>query len=385
MRKLLILLVVLSSCAKEEIIPIQEPAPKKNYNISSYELQQSNITIDLQELRRKNGFIEIYSILAVAYLDINGDNHDDIFITCSNGNNERVRSELYVWKNDDYYLDNSYLNEVPSFIHPRKAIVGDYNKDGRPDIFIAAHGYDRPPFPGEYNQMLLSNNGKYDLKKFEDKVGFYHSTTSADIDNDGDLDIFALDNRTPYFLINDGKGNFTYSITQINADDINAQYSCELIDVNKDGYVDLIMGGHEFDYGNTTRIYWGNSTYRFVDKSDIPSVDRYGVVLDIDQYDLDGDGINELIINRAGGRSTNEYFYQGWFIQVVKLEGKNLIDVTNQFIENNSIDVNYPKWIVWLRFQDYDDDGKVDLFSMVNGGHEFVRWELENKKLKRIN
>jgi hypothetical protein len=38
-------------------------------------------------------------------------------------------------------------------------------------------------------------------------------------------------------------------------------------------------------------------------------------------------------------------------------------------------------WISWMRFDDYDKNGKIDFFSTKCGGADFVRWELQNKKL----
>jgi hypothetical protein len=366
-----------------------EPIPQvpKNYKLSSYELQTGDVFVDINKVRRDNGRTgNGWPTFAISYLDINGDGNDDIYLHPVTGENKRTDGELYLYKNGNYVLDNSYFNEVPSVIHARKSIVGDFNNDKRPDIFISAHGYDQDPWPGEYTQMLLSNpNGKYTLKSFSDKIGFYHSASSADIDNDGDLDIFVLNKMFSYFLINDGVGNFTYSTTQIDVFDIHEEYTCELIDINKDGYVDLIMGGHEFDAKNTTRIYWGNSSFKYTERSDIPKVNEYGVITDIDVYDLDGDGINELTINRAGGNGYNQYFYDGWYIQILKMNGKQFTDVTSQFIENNSIGhIGRYNWLIWVRFQDYDKNGKMDLFSTICGEYGFVRWELRDKKLVRV-
>ena len=51
---------------------------------------------------------------------------------------------------------------LPSLINPREIVSGDFNRDGRADIFVAAHGYDAAPFPGETNLLLLSNaDGTY--------------------------------------------------------------------------------------------------------------------------------------------------------------------------------------------------------------------------------
>ena len=36
---------------------------------------------------------------------------------------------------------------------------GDLNGDGRPDMFIAGHGWDAEPFPGEQNRLYLSRPG----------------------------------------------------------------------------------------------------------------------------------------------------------------------------------------------------------------------------------
>ncbi len=384
MRKILWMFLLIS-CSKDEIIP-SPPVIQKDYSLPSYELQKTDVTIDIYRLLVNNGHKDNgMASFAITYLDINADGHDDIFVHPISLEDKRTNAELYVYKNGTYVLDNSYFNTIPSFIHGRKAITGDFNGDKRPDIFIAAHGFDQPPFPGEYTQLLLSNpNGKYDLKEFKDKVAFYHSATSGDIDNDGDLDIFVLFNRFSYFLINDGKGNFTYSTTQIDVMDLFGEYTCELIDINKDGYMDLLVGGHEFDQG-TTRVYWGNSTYKYTEKTILPMVNGYGTVVDIDMADLDGDETNELAINRAGGHGNYQNFYEGWYIQIVKMNNKQFTDVTNEYIDNNSFRNGPFNWLIWVRFQDYDKNGKLDLFSTICGEHKFVRWELQNKKLIRIN
>jgi hypothetical protein len=51
---------------------------------------------------------------------------------------------------------------IPQTIHPRKIVIADFNGDGKPDIFIADHGYDVAPFPGAQSTLILSTpDGHY--------------------------------------------------------------------------------------------------------------------------------------------------------------------------------------------------------------------------------
>ena len=108
--------------------------------------------------------------------------------------------------------------------------------------------------------LLSSANGLSKAAGLEHLVGFHHGAASADIDNDGDLDIFVTDTTNdPYFLINDGTGNFQRSVLAV-PPQINNQaiYTAELVDVDNDRYPDLLVSGHEFGYGAVpTTIYWG--------------------------------------------------------------------------------------------------------------------------------
>jgi len=153
----------------------------------------------------------------------------------------------------------------------------------------------------------------------------------------------------------------------------------------------LIIGGHEFSPPISTQILWGSSVTKFnsSNRTIIPAVDNYGVITDLDIADLDGDGNDEIAITRTGGKLINNqpnYFYNGWFIQIVKLNNKVATDISSNFIELNSKDYSSNnEWITWMRFEDYDNNGKIDFFSTNFGAQSFVRWELQNKKLVRIN
>ena len=70
----------------------------------------------------------------------------------------------------------------PSGVHPREALLADFNGDGMKDLFIADHGHDAPPFPGWSNQLLLwTSEGYIDASDRlpDDSTGFSHTPPSA--------------------------------------------------------------------------------------------------------------------------------------------------------------------------------------------------------------
>ena len=142
--------------------------------------------------------------------------------------------------NSSFRLDKSFfLGSIPELVDARKAITGDFNGDGRLDIFVAGTGYDKPPFPGEAPVLLLSTeNGLRRADGLDHLAGFHHGAAAADIDNDGDLDIFVTGTITDgyFFLMNDGNGDFSPNVDVLPSE-INdlSIFTSELVDVDNDG------------------------------------------------------------------------------------------------------------------------------------------------------
>ena len=116
-----------------------------------------------------------------------------------------------------FSLFKPIMDIVPYTQAPRSSVIKDFNGDGVNDIFIADHGVDYDPFPGYQNTLILSApNGKFinATSNLPQLLDFTHGVTSADIDSDGDIDLFVTQAGTQvkvphYFLRNDGKGMFT--------------------------------------------------------------------------------------------------------------------------------------------------------------------------------
>ena len=438
-----------------------QPEPiYKDYLKSSHDLFATRNKVDINLIRylnqRDNLYqnfcnnmrTDVYNISGnqfdeldgVAYADVNNDGYDDILIhptyqDLSGGfTSVPLEYELYLYENGSYvFTEINWGGIDPPKVHlARKIIVGDYDNDGDPDFYSANQGLDIPPYSGEFNSFIINNyniNGTFGYKVHEFANGA-HEASSGDVDNDGDLDIFSKASRdnspqngyTSKFFENQGAFNFPIWADRMqpeNGDNFwywRSTYQSELIDVDKDGNTDLLVMGHEWDYyydwcqdnadGNCGRgkIYWGDDQGKFDEqrKSLIPIVRNFGTSTDFDIIDLDGDGINEIIVSRTGGdidsfpiESSNmndnigtSNFYGGHYIQINKLDSeRNIIDVSNDLIENNSLDspsywCSNPEtgWFIHTRVEDYEGNGILNLFNSLVSNKVQHMWEWNGSK-----
>jgi len=231
------------------------------------------------------------------------------------------RFEFYAKQADgSFVLDTALLPVATGCVQPGKAIVGDFNGDGRPDVFVACYGYDAPPYPGERNKVVLSQpDGTYVISDASTDSGFNHAASAADLNGDGKLDVVVVNNfdaDRAYTLINDGSGHFTREASSRLPSAIKAgnYFSVELVDVNEDGWLDLVVGGHEYESAPTSVfINPGTNVFTSVTPTLVPGVANEGVVLD---FTLTGTGSTRTlwVLRTSGNDGT---FYQGRTVQKV--------------------------------------------------------------------
>ena len=253
------------------------------------------------------------------------------------------RFEFYAKQADgSFVLDTALLPVSAGCVQPGKAIVGDFNGDGRPDVFVACYGYDAPPYPGERNKVVLSQpNGTYVIGDASTDSGFNHGASAADLNGDGKLDVVVVNNfdaDRAYTLINDGSGHFTREASSRLPSAIKAgnYFGVELVDVNEDGWLDLVVGGHEYESAPTSVfINPGTNVFTSVTPAVVPAVANEGVVLD---FTLTGTGSTRTlwVLRTSGNDGT---FYQGRTVQKVAYPSMSATVPLN--------DRTLP-WIPWL-------------------------------------
>lgn len=254
---------------------------------------------------------------------------------------EATAGKLQFWKKKGtgWSEDTTLLSNSTGCIHPRKAIVADFNADSRPDVFVACHGYDASPFPGEQSILLLSQGSSYQRTLMPD-VAFAHSAAASDIDGDGNIDIAVIDanGKQPFVYRNDGSGNFTRTASLLPT--LTGQYfTLELLDINSDGHDDLFLAGNEYGGTYTPTVIYLNSGSGFASATPItlPATSNYTIALDV--VFLNG----TLYLNRTDDNYGTSTFYTSRVIQAISWPSLN-----SSIILNQTGLTGWPSWVDWI-------------------------------------
>lgn len=178
---------------------------------------------------------------SVQWTDYDGDGDIDLFVS----NEENQRNGLY--RNDGEagfvaVTDNAILSP------PNRSSTGsswaDVDNDGDLDLFVAN-------FSNQNNQLFLNKgNGIFEAVTQGAMVtdgGYSFGSSFADIDNDGDLDLFVANGFGPiagvqnFLYINQGDGTFARDLSSIPELSTRCSYGCAWGDIDNDGFLDLAV------------------------------------------------------------------------------------------------------------------------------------------------
>jgi uncharacterized repeat protein (TIGR02543 family) len=372
-----------------------------DYLKSSFELRSNTKWIDYYEIPKQNQ-VDVLSPAGKSYLggvamaDFNLDGYLDVVMAPGVNRNIRIPVEMYFYNptNGNYVLNASSIGGNLGTNSIIKSLVGDFNGDQIPDVFFADSGSEYGPmpstgWPGENLSMLLSESkGKFKLSILTQfPINFYHGACSGDFDRDGDLDIFLPADCS--FLLNDGKANFTRSL-DVFENPVKGIVTCELIDINQDGYLDLIVGGQNTfadlpGFIDANRIFWGNGKkYELSRSLALPELSGWDLTLDFGFTDLNSDGQKELIVLRTGDSSgKGTQFYMGYNFQILAGDKNGFQDQTAIYFKENyqTSGRNIPSILVG----DFNQNGLLDIvhpdkgssYGSPNNKNPAIIWEID--------
>jgi len=198
------------------------------------------------------GADSLFEDVDAVFFDANGDGKLDLYVV--SGGNEFSGS-------DDALQDRLYLNDGHGNFRrdvsalPRLAdngscvVVGDFNGDGRPDLFVG-----RRAVTGAYGisprSYLLQNDGNghfrdvtSDLAPPLARAGMVTSAAWTDYDRDGRLDLIVAGEWMPVRAFHQEGGRFVERTKEAGFDGTNGWWNTVTVaDLNGDGRPDLVLG-----------------------------------------------------------------------------------------------------------------------------------------------
>ena len=253
----------------------------------------------------------------------------------------------------------------------RQLLVADYNNVNILDFYVADHGVGT--HNGVRDSYFLSQpNGTW-LESSETHLShsnfivFDHGGATGDIDNDGDMDVVITElNHVKYntffwCLMNDGSGFLTKQRCGGSF-----AFGLELADMDNDGDLDVLVGGHEFS-NMFTGIAWndGRGNFNKHSKTRLPQhKKKWGTIPEVSASDLDSDGDLDIVYSRAGK------LYVGTAVQIIENLGNKkfkdhgifpLVEAPDDFIATHEGN-EWNDFVEMIKFRDLDKDGDIDIY-----------------------
>lgn len=185
---------------------------------------------------------------SVNWTDIDNDGDPDLFVTNEGANNNNET----MYRNDGgtTFTRITTGDLVNNSGNTMSSSWADYDNDGDLDVYLCN---------SESPNALFRNDGNFIFTKITDDPvvnhhSFSFSSAWGDIDNDGDLDLFvanAFNSVTEplhnFLFSNNGDGSFTKIEDGSVATDMAWSYGCAFGDYDNDGFQDLAVATTRFD------------------------------------------------------------------------------------------------------------------------------------------
>jgi len=245
----------------------------------------------------------------IAIADIDGEGHDDVYISATTGSPAR----LMRWQ-DGVYVEERLNGIQDSKVEDGSPLLLDVDGNGTRDLLVTKSSANAAAWPDSFQPIFYSNDGSGSfsatdwLPKLQMNVG---AVCAADIDGDGDLDLFlggrSIPSRYPetprsaLLSFNDGKFIDTAKGSP-ELEMVGLVKSALFRDVDSDGSPDLLVA-LEWGY---VRYFHNNGDGVFTDWTDRSGFNSGGRGWwnSLESADFNGDGKLDFAVGNLGLNTT---------------------------------------------------------------------------------
>ncbi|MEJ1223215.1 VCBS repeat-containing protein [Sediminicola sp. 1XM1-17] len=235
---------------------------------------------------------------AVAIGDLTNDGNEDIFF----GGSKFMASKLYVQHADGFKEKAFPTIKKDSIKEDVVAVIEDFNKDGKKDLFIGSGGAD---FFNEMPPLLDSYYTQKDTTFVQEQLPATFQNASvlarADYDLDGDMDLFVGNQmvtndygKTPYSYVLQNKNGKFEILENESLNHIGMVTDAVWDDYNGDGTLDLIVVGEWMQ-----PTFFKNKGGTLI-KDDMDLDQLNGLWQSIIPFDIDKDGDKDYLLGNWG-------------------------------------------------------------------------------------
>ncbi len=274
--------------------------------------------------------------------DYNGDGRLDLYVTYWGTGVSNPRNSLYRNDGDGAFTNvGEQAGVVPLRANSAFATWVDYDNDGDLDLYVV--NFYEP-------NILYRNRGDGSFEDVTERAGVAGgrlgnrvSAAWGDSDNDGDLDLYLC----KYYVENEiyrNNGNGTFTEVDAGVGDRRDSEKAAWVDYDNDGDLDLYVVNRE--QANT--LYQNDGTGKFTEVAPLLGVDNTEVGRNVTWGDYDNDGDLDCFLANIGANTLYRNDGTGRFTNVSKTAGVRKVA---------------SGWISWAGvWGDFNHDGLLDLF-----------------------
>jgi len=234
-----------------------------------------------------------------AWGDVNNDGHIDLFIS-----NEDSTNRMYLNNGAGFFSDVTVACGLLTGRGGGGSVLADVDNDGDLDLFVPRRGvrdffYENCGAAPGHAYPIFKECGVERGVAGADTIAHSVCGVFEDVDSDGDLDLYVcnMTGRNGLFL-NDGFGHFEDVSAASGLDDAGMSMSAVFLDADNDGDLDAYVGNR-----GQSRFYAQEEVGRFVDATASAMAGYHGFLTGLAVWDREGDGDIDIFLSDGKGDS----------------------------------------------------------------------------------